>query len=84
MNLSDAETRYAQLQEMQTQMGQHYNIMQQRAEGTAPAGIAQNVVDVQSQTPQVVLNPQLAIHPPKGSSMPQWQPEPATDDTNPE
>lgn len=73
VNLSDA-----QLQELH----EHYNILQQRAERSA--GIAHDVVDVQSQQPQVVLKPELAIHPPKGSSMPQWQPEPATDETNPE
>lgn len=77
MNLPDTETRYAQFQEMHSQMSEHYDIMQQQAEGSLPGGIAHDVVvDEQSQQPQVVLNPQLMIHPPQGSTMPQWHPGP--------
>jgi nuclear transcription factor Y gamma len=74
--LSDAETRYVHLQEMHSQMSEHYNLMQQRADASAAAGIATHHVAVEEQQPQVVLNPQLMIHPPKGSAMPQWHPEP--------
>jgi NADH dehydrogenase/NADH:ubiquinone oxidoreductase subunit G len=86
---SDAETRYAQLQEMQNQMHEHYTMMQQRAQAeqipalpgmmttTAAATTTHApapVVEGQTLQPQVVLNPQLVIHPPQGAAMPQWQP----------
>lgn len=75
MKVSDAETRYGQLQEMQSQMHEHYSLMQQRAqaEGTLPLSGLPALSDPQEQ-PQVVLNPQLVIHPPNGTAMPQWQP----------
>lgn len=88
MNLSDAETRYSQLQEMQSQMHEHYNIMQQRAQADGSVlaqAPTQAAVEGQSEQPQVVLNPQLVIHPPQGSSMPQWHPEaPSGTDENAE
>ena len=76
MNLSDAETRYAQLHDMQSQMHEHYMMLQQRAgaDGSVPVpGTIQAAVD--GQQPQVVLNPQYMIHPPQGA-MPQWQANP--------
>ena len=75
--LSHAETRYAHLQEMHNQMNEHYNLMQQQADvPAAVAGVTAHHVAMEEQQPQVVLNPQLMIHPPKGSAMPQWHPEP--------
>ena len=88
IGLSDAETRYAQLQEMQNQMQEHYSLMQERVmgEGGLPVqGLTYQTADErQHQQPQVVLNPQLMIHPPDGAAMPQWHPPASSgDDANP-
>jgi len=81
--ISDAETRYAHLQAMQSQMQDHYSIMQERigAVGSVPA---QGITEAEGQQPQVVLNPQLMIHPPDGAAMPQWQPNAPSGDAEEE
>lgn len=82
-NMTDVEARYAQLQEMQGQMHEQYNILQQRVQADGSVATQQEqAVEGQGQQPQVVLNPQLVIHPPGGGAIPQWQPPAAPSPTD--
>lgn len=74
MNLSDAETQYAQLQQMQAQMQEQYMVLQQstmqqhQADGSAAPSAQQAL-------PQVLMNPHFMIQPPQQNedSVSQWQ-----------
>jgi nuclear transcription factor Y gamma len=75
MTISDAEHRYAHLQQLQGQMQEHYMIMQHRMQ---PDGTGAPAPAQQAQQPQVIMQPHFQIQPPQQQvEAPQWQAPPA-------
>lgn len=84
MTISDAENRYAQLQQLQGQMQERYMTMQQHMQ---PDGSGAPASGQQAQQPQVMMDPHFQIQQTQQQQQgeaPQWQaaPAPATDNNN--